>query len=117
MAVTDTAVTRAFSGKPMRVLRNRYVSDFESAGVQRGFPLQLLEGESASERGLRDGDVDGAALPVGQCGGLVNGPLSEGEVVQELVRDAASALRRRSEERRVGDERVSTCRYRWTPYN
>ncbi|HEY9557728.1 MAG TPA: nitronate monooxygenase [Acidimicrobiales bacterium] len=94
MAVTDTAVTRAFSGKPMRVLHNRYVSDFESAGVQRGFPLQLLEGESASERGLRDGDVDGAALPVGQCGGLVNGPLSAGEVVQELVRDAASALRR-----------------------
>src|SRR3546814_4934067 len=43
MAVTDTAVTRAFSGKPMRVLHNRYVSDFESAGVQRGFPLQLLE--------------------------------------------------------------------------
>src|SRR3546814_12530603 len=87
MAVTDTAVTHAFSGKPMRVLHNRYVSDFESAGVQRGFPLQLLEGESASERGLRDGDVDGAALPVGQCG--------------------------RSEERRVGKECVSTCRSRW----
>src|SRR3546814_13688669 len=28
-----------------------------------------------------------------------------------------SAMTRRSEERRVGKECVSTCRYRWSPYN
>src|SRR3546814_15389166 len=30
---------------------------------------------------------------------------------------SASAARRRSEERRVGNECVSTCRYRWSPYH
>src|SRR3546814_5116489 len=29
----------------------------------------------------------------------------------------AAARRRRSEERRVGKECVSTCRYRWSPYH
>lgn len=95
MAVTDTVVTRAFSGKPMRVLGNAAVSAFEEAGGRhRGFPLQLLEGDGASERGLRLGDLDGGALPVGQCGGLLTEALPAGEIVTELTRGAAAALAR-----------------------
>lgn len=93
MAVTDTVVTRAFSGKPMRVLNNRYVADFEAGGGrQRGFPLQLLEGDGATEKGLRRGDVDGGAVPAGQCGGLVTEELPAGTIVAELVNDALAAL-------------------------
>src|SRR3546814_16499189 len=33
------------------------------------------------------------------------------------ILDAADALARRSEERRVGKECVSTCRSRWSPYH
>src|SRR3546814_15917136 len=33
------------------------------------------------------------------------------------LRDAMLAMARRSEERRVGKECVSTCRYRWSPYH
>src|SRR3546814_9506282 len=34
-----------------------------------------------------------------------------------LISSAASAVIRRSEERRVGTECVSTCRSRWSPYH
>src|SRR3546814_1887643 len=34
-----------------------------------------------------------------------------------ITRNAAEAQRRRSEERRVGKECVSTCRSRWSPYH
>src|SRR3546814_13333704 len=44
----------------------------------------------------------------------------EGELVQraavEVARERAEQLHR-SEERRVGKECVSTCRYRWSPYH
>src|SRR3546814_17171539 len=39
-------------------------------------------------------------------------------VLNAVVLDARSALMAsRSEERRVGEECVSTCRYRWSPYH
>src|SRR3546814_7359624 len=37
--------------------------------------------------------------------------------VAELLQDAQDGVSRRSEERRVGKECVSTCRSRWSPYN
>src|SRR3546814_15625417 len=39
------------------------------------------------------------------------------EVGQHVARLANVARARRSEERRVGKECVSTCRYRWSPYH
>jgi len=95
MGVQDTTVTRAFSGKPMRVRTNRFVVEFEaSGGRHRGFPLQLLEGDGRSERGLRAGDVDDGAVPVGQAGGRITAVEPAGAVVGAMVRDAARALAR-----------------------
>src|SRR3546814_16114567 len=37
--------------------------------------------------------------------------------VKELALGHVAELEERSEERRVGKECVSTCRYRWSPYN
>src|SRR3546814_14146059 len=36
---------------------------------------------------------------------------------RRLRADRQTSLERRSEERRVGKERVSTCRSRWSPYH
>lgn len=95
MGVQDTTVTRAFSGKPMRVRANRYVSEFEAAGGRhRGFPLQLLEGGARSERGLRAGDLDEGAVPVGQAGGRITRIEAAGDVVADMAAGAAAALRR-----------------------
>src|SRR3546814_13925981 len=35
----------------------------------------------------------------------------------DFISNTRSILRHRSEERRVGKECVSTCRYRWSPYH
>src|SRR3546814_14335496 len=40
-----------------------------------------------------------------------------GEAIEQGVRVGGEVLPRRSEERRVGKECVSTCRYRWSPYH
>src|SRR3546814_20729055 len=50
---------------------------------------------------------------VGQVGRYERGVYFEG--FQVLINENFE-LRNRSEERRVGKECVSTCRYRWTPY-
>src|SRR3546814_4884325 len=39
------------------------------------------------------------------------------EIVDRLVAEYEAAKARRSEERRVGKECVSTCRSRWSPYH
>src|SRR3546814_18583342 len=40
-----------------------------------------------------------------------------GEVAVRLAQDVRHLVQRRSEERRVGKECVSTCRSRWSPYH
>src|SRR3546814_11198126 len=39
------------------------------------------------------------------------------DAAEDLGRYPAAGIGNRSEERRVGTECVSTCRYRWAPYN
>src|SRR3546814_12586379 len=43
--------------------------------------------------------------------------LSFAEKMLEIFRPSALKLQQRSEERRVGNECVSTCRSRWSPYH
>src|SRR3546814_16978382 len=78
-------------------------------------------------------DVLGVALPVGDAGGLLGGVGQQvlalpgveprqrpgcrrGAEIGAQAVGAVGAAARSSEERRVGKECVSTCRYRWTPY-
>src|SRR3546814_4907955 len=44
-----------------------------------------------------------------------SGPPVPAEQIRETIRQELGA--ERSEERRVGQEGVSTCRYRWSPYH
>src|SRR3546814_17975105 len=41
----------------------------------------------------------------------------EGDIAHGKTQPEPYRLRQRSEERRVGKECVSTCRYRWSPYH
>src|SRR3546814_13115742 len=56
------------------------------------------------ERPVRLGDEAGERLP----------PIAAFRIIAALYQPAARRIR--SEERRVGKESVSTCRYRWSPY-
>src|SRR3546814_19306557 len=77
--------------------------------------LILGEGRPA----LVDEQIPGVLDVMLRPGGAGEAPIVlDGGGVQGVERDALSLhLLRRSEERRVGKECVSTCRSRWSPYH
>ncbi len=88
-----TAVTRAFSGRPARGLRNRFIEEVEESGVPiPPFPLQ-----NALTRPLRTGATAGGAaeamsLWAGQAAALARRE-STAALVGRLVTEAADVLR------------------------
>lgn len=95
-----TMVSRAYSGKPMRVLRNEYTAHFERHPEElRPFPDQLRRsaGDGAFHLG-GDGavSVDPAreCYPAGQGVGGIDALVPAGELVTRLVAEAEAALAR-----------------------
>jgi enoyl-[acyl-carrier protein] reductase II len=97
-----TTVTRCFSGKPCRVIRNRTTAAWEApelqAKIQR-FPLQFQVigewlGEDPYFAGRRQGKVDVGALAAGQSSALVHEVRPAAEIVRTIVEEAAEVLAR-----------------------
>lgn len=95
----DTRVTRSFSGKPMRVIANRWVEEWEQHPEDiQPFPQQLLvsvgEGAFAAMGGRADENVDPdrACMPCGQGAGAVHEILSCREIVDGVMRDARETI-------------------------
>src|SRR3546814_15843220 len=64
-----------------------------------------------------DGDADQFALPIAAGKRALAVVDRQRDITADEVEAGISHQRaRRSEERRVGKECVSTCRYRWSPY-
>jgi enoyl-[acyl-carrier protein] reductase II len=96
----DTVVTRCYSGKPMRVLRNAYVADWERRpGEIKKFPEQMLvsarEDVLTALRGS-DSEVDVArdCMPCGQGAGAVKEILSCREIVERTLAEAEAVIGR-----------------------
>jgi enoyl-[acyl-carrier protein] reductase II len=94
----DTIVTRCYSGKPMRVIRNSYVEDWERRAEQiEPFPQQLLTSAEAGVLGPLVGDTsepDAArtCMPAGQGSGGVYDIASCAEIIQRLVAEARETI-------------------------
>jgi enoyl-[acyl-carrier protein] reductase II len=97
----ETTVSRAYSGKTMRVVRNRYTDYFEGHPDElESFPAQLgiaynsgvmhLGGDSSTE-GV---DVDKECYPAGQGVGAITEVVPAGELVRRFVADAEATLDR-----------------------
>src|SRR3546814_11890254 len=82
-------------------------------------PIVLLR-EVSGERYLPIwiGAVEATAIAFAQQGVVPPRPLTH-DLMKDVLEATGNQLEevRRSEERRVGKECVSTCRYRWSPYN
>mgnify|MGYP005849791951 CR=1 FL=1 len=94
----DTEITRAYSGKPMRVLRNAWVDGWRARGDEiQPFPMQMLESARAGVLGFTDDDAADPArtcMPAGQGAGAIRDVPAAAEVVRGVVTDAAAILRR-----------------------
>ncbi|MDI3327360.1 MAG: nitronate monooxygenase [Alicyclobacillaceae bacterium] len=91
-----TVVTRAHSGKPVRMIRNRFTEEWERRSSEiQPYPLQLMNvGERAAILGRVEGDVDHGVLPAGQSSGLIGDIKPAAEVVRDTIREANAVLRR-----------------------
>jgi enoyl-[acyl-carrier protein] reductase II len=94
----DTAITRCYSGKPMRVIANPYVEEQERhpEHIAR-FPDQMAKSfvagvlNYASDEGI---DTDRSCMPAGQGIGGIHEILPAREIVARMVAEAEAVLER-----------------------
>jgi NAD(P)H-dependent flavin oxidoreductase YrpB (nitropropane dioxygenase family) len=91
---SDTVRSRIYSGKPARLLKNRWTDAWEQPGAPEplGMPLQNLLVSEAHQRLMRSGQPDVVPMPAGQIVGRVNEVRPVADVVADLVREAAGTL-------------------------
>jgi enoyl-[acyl-carrier protein] reductase II len=97
-----TTVTRCFSGKPCRVIKNQTTQAWEAAELTariKPFPQQFgvvteWLGEDPYIAGRREGKVDVGALAAGQSSALIHDVRPAGDIVRAIAQEATRALER-----------------------
>jgi enoyl-[acyl-carrier protein] reductase II len=96
-----TVVSRAFSGKPMRVVRNQTTKHYEDHPDElKPFPEQLMVAASGGFLHLPEGDdatgvdPDRECYPAGQGVGAIEELVPAADLVHQFVSEAKSALER-----------------------
>jgi enoyl-[acyl-carrier protein] reductase II len=94
----DTDVTRCYSGKPMRVLRNAWVDSWQRRAAElQPFPLQMAASARAGVMNFVEDaavDVERTCMPAGQGAGAIGEVLPAGAVVARVVAEAEGVLGR-----------------------
>jgi NAD(P)H-dependent flavin oxidoreductase YrpB (nitropropane dioxygenase family) len=93
---SDTVRSRVYSGKPARLLRNRWTQAWTEPGAPDPLPmpLQNLLVSDAHQRLMRSGQPDVVPMPAGQIVGRLNEVRPVAEVMAGLVREAGETLDR-----------------------
>jgi NAD(P)H-dependent flavin oxidoreductase YrpB (nitropropane dioxygenase family) len=93
---SDTVRSRIYSGKPARLLKNRWTQAWTEpeAPDPLPMPLQNLLVSEAHERLMRSGQPDVVPMPVGQIVGRMNDVRPVADVISTLLREADEALDR-----------------------
>jgi NAD(P)H-dependent flavin oxidoreductase YrpB (nitropropane dioxygenase family) len=93
---SDTVRSRIYSGKPARLLRNRWTDAWEQPGAPEPLrmPLQNLLVSEAHQRLMHSGQPDVVPMPAGQIIGRLTEVRPVADVVADLVREADETLDR-----------------------
>jgi enoyl-[acyl-carrier protein] reductase II len=97
-----TTVTRCFSGKPCRVIRNETTAAWEAPELQarvKPFPLQFgvigeWLGQDPYIAGRREGKVGIGALAAGQSSALIHAVKPAGDILHDIISEAEETLAR-----------------------
>jgi enoyl-[acyl-carrier protein] reductase II len=96
-----TTITRAYTGKTCRVIRNTYTDEFAaSGGTPEPFPGQVLKsmGDGANHLGCDEDepgvDPDREFMPAGQGMGAIDDLVPAAELVRQFVAEAEAVLDR-----------------------
>jgi NAD(P)H-dependent flavin oxidoreductase YrpB (nitropropane dioxygenase family) len=93
---SDTVRARIYSGKPARLLKNKWTQAWAEPGAPDPLPMPLqniLVGE-AHRRLMNAGDPDVIPMPVGQIVGRMNEVRPVAAVIGDLIREADQTLAR-----------------------
>jgi NAD(P)H-dependent flavin oxidoreductase YrpB (nitropropane dioxygenase family) len=93
---SDTVRARIYSGKPARLLKNKWTQAWSEPGAPDPLPMPLqniLVGE-AHRRLMNAGDPDVIPMPVGQIVGRMNEVRPVAAVIGDLIREADQTLAR-----------------------
>jgi enoyl-[acyl-carrier protein] reductase II len=94
----DTVVSRAFTGKPCRVVRNKYADDWLGREAEiKPFPLQMGVDSHKLVAAMGQGDTDIGFMPAGQISGLIHSLASAEDVVRGFIEEAEEVLARLAE--------------------
>jgi len=93
---SDTVRSRIYSGKPARLLKNRWTAAWEEPGAPAPLPmpLQNLLVSDAHQRLMRSGQPDVVPMPAGQIIGRMNEVRPVADVVADLVAETNQTLDR-----------------------
>jgi NAD(P)H-dependent flavin oxidoreductase YrpB (nitropropane dioxygenase family) len=93
---SDTVRSKIYSGKPARLLKNRWTAAWEEPGapVPLPMPLQNLLVARAHQRLMQAGEPDVIPMPAGQIVGRITEIRPVAEVMATLVRETSEALGR-----------------------
>jgi NAD(P)H-dependent flavin oxidoreductase YrpB (nitropropane dioxygenase family) len=93
---SDTVRSRIYSGKPARLLRNRWTAAWEQPGAPAPLPmpLQNVLVAQAHQRLMRAGAPDVVPMPAGQIVGRITEIRPVADVIATLVRETGEALDR-----------------------
>jgi enoyl-[acyl-carrier protein] reductase II len=100
MAEDDTVVSKAFSGKTCRVVRNAYTQHFEEHPEElKPFPAQLLASMEDGANHLGAGpdtevDPEREFWPAGQGVGAIDELIPAGDLVRQFVAEAEAVFER-----------------------
>jgi NAD(P)H-dependent flavin oxidoreductase YrpB (nitropropane dioxygenase family) len=93
---SDTVRSRIYSGKPARLLKNRWTDAWEALGAPEPLrmPLQNLLVSEAHQRLMRSGQPDVVPMPAGQIIGRMTEVRPVADVMADLVRETDEVLDR-----------------------
>ncbi len=93
---SDTVRSRIYSGKPARLLKNRWTAAWEQPGAPAPLPmpLQNLLVSDAHQRLMRSGQPDVVTMPAGQIIGRMNEVRPVADVMADLITETDEALDR-----------------------
>ncbi len=88
-----TQVTKCFTGKSCRVIKNRYVDQWEDRqGEIKPFPEQMMVDSAKMDAAMGRGNTDLGLMPAGQISGAIQEVKSAGDVVREIMEEAEEVL-------------------------
>jgi NAD(P)H-dependent flavin oxidoreductase YrpB (nitropropane dioxygenase family) len=92
----STIVTRSYSGKPLRTIRNAWTDDWEKRPWDiLPFPRQFENSRDVYVVARRDGDTERGSMPCGQGAAGITEVLPAADVVHQTVEQARAVLAER----------------------